>query len=328
LTVLYYNPNPHSGGSPCIDVYQPSVGKKRAVTYTFVMRVSMVACGTLGFFAADVAAPAGATDWDLSTLGMQFLFVNSTGYAMATDGPSCDSSAQSNVYSGVGNSSAPRSPTQASLVASPNGCDGTVDSDFSGTYNGESVECAPYFTSPTPQPNNTTIIIASVAGVLALLLICCLIALCLFLRRRRQSKGDSENVSAFRFVLPDKKNEAIVDPVQAFNKDDLDLWNEAKTSQPKTEPRLMWGPKPKSNAKARTGDVKVPLDVPEEPEFIIQTFHNEAVIGEDEEDEEEEEEEDDDYDDEDDEEEDEDEDEDDDEVPKHYLNISLIFFSV
>ena len=336
-TVLYYNPNPHSGGSPCIDVYQPSVGKKRAVTYTFVMRVSMVACGTPGFFAADVAAPAGATNWDPSTLGMQFLFVNSTGYAMATDGPSCDPAAHSNVYSGVGSSSGnSKTSSQASLVASPNGCDGTVDSEFSGTYNGESVECAPYFTSPTPTVgsqgnNNTTTIVAAVVVVLALLLLCCLIALFLFIRRRRSSNGKNstggEDVN-FQFVHSLAWKDDVVDPVQAINMEDLDIWNESKKPAAKTEPQLTWDPAPakasvRHDAKTMraklspatfgspAGDVKVPFADPnsEEPEFVIQTFHNEAVIGEDEEDEdhEDEEEEDEDDDEEDDDEEDEDE---------------------
>jgi len=269
-------------------VYQPSGGKKRAAAYNFVMRVSMVACGSPGFFAAMVTAPSGAIDWDPSTLGLQFLFVNSSGFAIYVDGPSCDADATTNYYVGVGTSSS----SQASLVASPNGCEGTVVSSFNGTYNSTVVECAPYIIEPTPTvptPGTPTSIIAAVVVVLAVLLLCCLLAACLCMRRRRNAKdsgGDeTSEFQVFQSNVP--KEEPVVDPEEALNKSDLAMWNETKEPVVIAEPPLMWDPKPVAKYDVKTTrramappaivtvTEKADLKAKEEDAVVVtETFHN------------------------------------------------------
>jgi len=303
--VLYYNPSHHDGLTPCVDVYQPIAGKRRSTSYTFVVRISMALCSTPGFFAANIAAPPGATNWDPSTLGFQFLYVNSTGFTISADGPSCDPAAgQSNVYSGVGSST---SPSQASLVASPNGCDGTVVSSFSGTYDSTQVECAPYLSVPTPTPagglpdgatgNNYTVVVA-VSVVMSLLLVCCLLFTYFYMRYRREHNADKlfgaqdAEFQVFHSNMP--KDEPIVDPEVALNKSDLALWNEAKEPVATTEPPLVWDPTPVAKydvkttrrAKAPTSivtstDAAGANDKEDEPSVVVETFHNEMFNPED-----------------------------------------------
>ena len=259
-SVLYFNSNSH-GNTPSVDVYQPtsSGSGKRSTSYVFVMRLSMVACGSPNFFATHVDAPAGVSNWDPSTLGLQFVFVNSTGATIAVDGPSCDPSAPNNVYSNVGTTAA-ADQQPPSLVASPNGCNGTVVSSFSGTYDNVVVQCAGFLVGePTPSvppaaaASSSTSIIVSVVVVFSVLLLAGVIGVYFFVRyRRAQLTGDNkrtpdaEELSDFQFVHSAKpKDEPIEDPVQALNRSDLELWNEAKKPVvTPAEPPLTWDPTP------------------------------------------------------------------------------------
>jgi len=159
----------------------------------------------------------------MSYLAIQFSSLDTTtGLTDYADGPSCNASTPNNYYFGI----APL-PGQVSLLSSPNGCNGSVTTDFGtfikdcyfrvklfflkgGVYNGTPLNCTnagipiatispPTGSVPTPTPTASTgnssspsFVLPIIIIIVILLLLCCLILVCCFLYRRRDRKHKKE----------------------------------------------------------------------------------------------------------------------------------------
>jgi len=156
----------------------------------------MITCTSSGYFGVIVELPSSFSALPaagLAQLGYSFVQYNSTGFIESSDGPSC-TSIDYNYYNSINGSAG-----SVALVASPNGCGGSVVNGFSGQNNNMSVFCSPVFDGPSPTPTpsagepvGTNSIIYIIVGILLALMLCCLLLVCLvlFLRRRTQKEKD------------------------------------------------------------------------------------------------------------------------------------------
>jgi len=121
--MLYFNPQMPTGNgdNPQIQIYTPT--SKRSASYTFVTAVPLISCGASGFFVGHIVLPDTVTAAMVPYLGISFVSVALSNTTIYADGPSCNPSTPNNYYTSIG--SAP-----VNLVASPNGCDGQVISNF------------------------------------------------------------------------------------------------------------------------------------------------------------------------------------------------------
>jgi len=88
-----------------------------------VLQADLIGCTPYGFFFADLALPDWLTTTEIGELAVQFGSID--GLSEYIDGPNCNPSTPDNFYIGM----VPL-PGTTSLVSSPNGCNGSLTSNF------------------------------------------------------------------------------------------------------------------------------------------------------------------------------------------------------
>jgi len=124
--MFYYNPFLPSGRAlkPQLTIVLPS-NRRRSSEFTIVVDATLVACSDPSFFASDFTLPYWLSPSEVGQLGMQFSSFNTLSETVVyIDAPNCDIS-NPDYYLG----SVPP-PGQVSLLSSPDGCNGSVTTNF------------------------------------------------------------------------------------------------------------------------------------------------------------------------------------------------------